>query len=108
MGSYECGVRLKLTYKMGHFRLYSQGGIGHTLAAGSEEATQMLIIGLATREVPVQKRTLTPHAPAVRHDPLGIGPRRYALSRERVVFTPGIDGQHVTLLLTICAKTNSE
>ena len=55
MGSYECGIRLKLTYKMGHFRLYSQGGIGHTLAAGSEEATQMLIIGLATREVPVQK-----------------------------------------------------
>ena len=108
MGSYECGVRLKLTYKMGHFRLYSQGGIGHTLAAGSEETTQMLIIGLATREVPVQKRTLTPHAPAVRHDPLGIGPRRYALSRERVVFTPGKDGQHVTLLLTICAKTNSE
>ena len=34
---------------MGHFRLYSQGRIGHTLAAGSEEATQMLIIGLATR-----------------------------------------------------------
>ena len=108
MGSYECGVRLKLTYKMGHFRHYSHGGIGHTLAAGSEEAIQMLIIGLATREVPVQKRTLTPHAPAERHDRLGIGSRQYAQSRERVVLTPGPDGQPVILLLTICAKVNSE
>ena len=108
MGSYECGIRLKLTYKMGHFRHYSHGGIGHTLVAGSEEAIQMLIIGLATREVPVQKRTLTPHAPAERHGRLGIGSRQYAQSRERVVLTPGTDGQPVILLRTICAKTNSE
>ena len=62
------------------------------LVIGFEEAIQMLSIGLAMGRVAEQKRTLTPHAPAVRHDPLGIGPRRYAQTRERVVFTLKTDG----------------
>ena len=74
---------------------------------GLESAPQPVYIPLPTSEPPRQKRTLTSCPTPVRHDALGMRPQRYAQSRERVVFTPGPDGQPVTLLLSICAKTNS-
>ena len=80
----------------------------HRAISGLEATPRLVDILLPTSEPSRQKRTLTPHAQAERHDRLGIAHRRYAQSRERVVFTPGPDGQPVTLLLTICAKMNSE
>ena len=41
------------------------------LVIGFEEAIQMLSIGLAMGRVAEQKRTLTPHAQAERHDRIG-------------------------------------
>ena len=79
----------------------------HRVVPGLEAPTRPVDIPLPTSEPSRQKRTLTPCPSPVRHDALGMRPQRYAQSRERVVFTPGPDGQPVTLLLAICAKTNS-
>ena len=80
----------------------------HRAISGLEATPRLVDIPLPTSEPSRQKRTLTPCPPPVRHDALGMRSRRYAQSQELGVFTPEPDGEPMTLLLTICAKTNSE